>query len=229
MGKFLVIEGLDGSGKSTQIQMLRAHLKERQVGHHYIHFPRTNEGIYGEMIARFLRGEFGDVNAVNPYIVALLYAGDRADAKEMIARWLTSGDAVIVDRYVYSNVAFQCAKVDSSRDKQELRDWILDIEYKHNQIPMPDVSLYLNMPFDFIRRSLAKVRQGAAREYLLGKTDIHEASIDLQKKVEAEYLQLARDNNDLYRIDCCGTNGQPLAPERIHARILEVLRTKGVC
>ena len=74
---FIVLEGLDGAGKSTQIRMLRQLLAERGVESEYVHFPRFDAPVYGELIARFLRGEFGGVNEVDPYLVALLFAGDR--------------------------------------------------------------------------------------------------------------------------------------------------------
>ena len=77
---FIVLEGLDGAGKSTQDRMLRQLLSERGVESEYVHFPRFDAPVYGELIARFLRGEFGGVNEVDPYLVALLFAGDRAAA-----------------------------------------------------------------------------------------------------------------------------------------------------
>ena len=77
---FVVMEGLDGSGKSTQIHKMLEYFELRKIKHQYLHFPRTSAPVYGELIARFLRGEFGPLNSVHPYLVALLYAGDRMDA-----------------------------------------------------------------------------------------------------------------------------------------------------
>ena len=111
----IVLEGLDGAGKSTQIDLLQQLLASRGLRYEYLHFPRFDAPIYGELIARFLRGELGAVDAVDPYVVALLYAGDRADAAPVIRRWLDEGKFVILDRYVYSNVAYQCAKSEMRR------------------------------------------------------------------------------------------------------------------
>ena len=88
---FIVLEGLDGAGKSTQIRLLRRLLAERGVESEYVHFPRFDAPVYGELIARFLRGEFGGVGQVDPYLVALLFAGDRADFAPQIRQWLAGG------------------------------------------------------------------------------------------------------------------------------------------
>ncbi len=107
---FIVLEGLDGAGKSTQIRMLKELFARRGVACRYLHFPRFDAPVYGELIARFLRGELG-LWTVDPYLVALLFAGDRGDAARCCGSWLDAGDAVVLDRYVYSNVGFQCAKL----------------------------------------------------------------------------------------------------------------------
>ena len=124
----LVIEGLDGAGKSTQVKLLQEYLASKGVRYEYLHFPRTDSPVYGDLIARFLRGELGDNNSVNPYLVALIYAGDRADSRQMLENWLNSGVTVILDRYVYSNVAYQCAKLDGWDKKEALKKWILETE-----------------------------------------------------------------------------------------------------
>ena len=147
--KFLVIEGLDGSGKSTQIRLMRNYLEERKIKYEYLHFPRTDSPVYGELIARFLRGELGDINTVNPYLIALIYAGDRNDAKELIHEWLRNGYFVLLDRYVISNIAFQCAKLHDENDRIRLKEWILNFEYNYNKLPVPDLNIFLDVPFEF--------------------------------------------------------------------------------
>ena len=97
---FIVLEGLDGAGKSTQIKRLRQLLADRGIESEYVHFPRFDSPVFGELIARFLRGELGSVESVDPYIVALLFAGDRADMAPQIRSWQSEGKVVIVDRYV---------------------------------------------------------------------------------------------------------------------------------
>ena len=132
----------------------------------YLHFPRFDAPVYGDMIARFLRGEFGSVEQVNPYLVALLYAGDRADAATQINGWLSEGKCVIVDRYVYSNVGYQCAKVESEEERERLKEWILKTEFEEFRIPRPTLSLFLDVPFGFTEAKLTSQREGADREYL---------------------------------------------------------------
>ena len=95
---FIVLEGLDGAGKSTQITKLKEMFNQRGVATEYLHFPRFDAPVYGDLIARFLRGDLGTIEGVNPYLVALLYAGDRADAANTINGWLAEGKVVIVDR-----------------------------------------------------------------------------------------------------------------------------------
>ena len=102
---FIVLEGVDGSGKSTQIAKLREMFAQKGIESEYLHFPRFDAPYFGDMIARFLRGELGSIEQVDPYVVALLYAGDRKDAATMIRQWLAEGKVVICDRYVYSNIA----------------------------------------------------------------------------------------------------------------------------
>ncbi|UCH98674.1 MAG: dTMP kinase [Candidatus Aminicenantes bacterium] len=228
--KFIVIEGLDGAGKSTQINLLKDYLHQQDINYKYLHFPRTDapdeSPIYGEMVANFLKGEYGDVNQVNPYLAALLYAGDRNNAKTMIRQWLEKDYFIVVDRYVYSNMAFQGAKFKDPEKKRKLKEWILQLEYQHHYIPKPTLSIFLHMNFEFISRKLKDTREGADRNYLAGKPDIHESSLELQKNVEREYLHLVEENDDLYSINCFDQTGQTLLPEKIHQKIIDLLIEK---
>jgi dTMP kinase len=228
MNKFVAIEGLDGCGKSTQIKLLAKYLDLNGIKHKYLHFPRTNTRLYGEMIASFLRGDFGDVRSVDPYFVAFLYAGDRKNAKPIIQDWLSRDYFVIVDRYVYSNIAFQCAKADTLEEKETLKKWLIELEYGYNKIPSPSVSIFLHVPFEFIVSNLVGKRAGTDRIYLNGKEDIHESSIELQKKVETEYLRLGDTHQDFYVVGCNTKDNKMLAPERIIHKIVDILASKGI-
>ena len=181
MTKFLVIEGLDGSGKSTQIKYLKSYLTQKNIKFKDIHFPSLNKGYYGQIIGEYLRGELGTIDEVHPKLVALIFAGDRKENSEKISSWLAEGYIVIADRYVYSNVAFQCAKCFENKEKKLLKEWILNYEFKFNNIPVPTVSIFLDVPFESVKESITKHRVGLDRKYLNGKKDIHEENIILQR------------------------------------------------
>ena len=216
---FIVLEGLDGAGKSTQIAKLKAMFLERGVESEYLHFPRFDAPVYGDLIARFLRGDLGSVEQVNPYLVALLYAGDRADCAATIRRWLDAGKVVIVDRYVYSNIGYQCAKIADKNARKELNDWILNLEYEYNKIPRPDVSLFLDVPFAFTKSRLTEQREGDDRSYLNGAADIHEQSLSLQERVREVYIEASKHDEELLVVDCSDAEGAMASPETIFARI----------
>ena len=218
-GKFIVIEGLDGAGKSTQVELLTQHFDKQNIAYKFIHFPMMNQGIYGTLVAEFLRGEFGSIEQVHPKLVALLFANDRLEHIHTINQWLKDGYTVLADRYVNSNIAFQCAKLKKESEKQGLRDWILDFEFNTNNLPKPDHYLFLNVPFNAIVKSLSEERVGADRDYLDGNIDIHEASIDFQKLVYTEYLQMISDQDDFTAIDCSDGNGEFLNRNLIHNKI----------
>jgi dTMP kinase len=223
-GKLIVIEGLDGSGKSTQIELLRQKLDASDVPCRFIHFPKLNGGRYGELIAEFLRGEYGSVQEVHPKLVALLFANDRKEHVETLNNWLSSGYVILADRYVYSNIAFQCAKLDNEAEKEKLRQWILDFEFGYNALPRPYQSFFLDVPFDHIVRSLSETRRGDDRDYLNGKADIHEASLTLQKKVYEEYRKIVCEQADFIAVPCCDDNNNRLSPEVINEKMVGWLK-----
>ena len=221
---FIVLEGLDGAGKSTQIKKLREMFAEQGIPSEYIHFPRFDAPYFGDMIARFLRGEFGSVDQVDPYIVAMLYAEDRRDASALIRGWMDQGKVVIADRYVYSNIGYQCAKVETAQKREELKQWIFSLEYDYFKIPRPDVSLFLDVPFAFTERKLTQeVRTGDDRDYLNGQKDIHEASLDLQRMVRNVYLSAAECDENLHVVDCSTAEQTMATPEIISAKIKEIV------
>lgn len=222
---FIVLEGVDGAGKSTQIANLREMFAQRGIESEYLHFPRFDAPYFGEMIARFLRGELGSVEQVDPYVVAMLYAEDRRDAASMIRGWINDGKVVIVDRYVYSNVGYQCAKMQDGEEREKLRKWILSLEYEYFAIPRPDVSLFLDVPFAFTERKLKEQRVGDDRDYLKGKQDIHEQSMDLQRAVRQVYIDASQYDEDMHVVDCTTFEGEMATPDEIFSRIMKVVES----
>ncbi len=221
--KFIALEGLDGAGKSTQLKLLKEWFDLKGFKYKYLHFPRTESPFYGEMVAKFLRGDFGKLDQVDPYLVAILYAGDRKNASQQIENAINSKTYVIVDRYVYSNIAYQCAKLESKEEKRKLEKWILDLEFDYNKIIKPDISLFLDVPFEFTKNSLTNNRAGNDRAYLEGKEDIHESSLQFQLDVKDVYVDLLKTENDFFNVSCFDENNTMLKPELIFSQITELL------
>ena len=218
----IVIEGLDGAGKSTQVRLMREYLGRVCPSLKYIHFPRYDAPVYGELIGKFLRGGFGALEAVHPQLVALLYAEDRHGAAPQLQEALAAGKTVLLDRYVYSNIAYQCAKLSSYDEAEDLREWINNTEYGQFGLPRPDLNIFLDVPIGFVEKSLAAQRGGADRGYLHGQQDIHEADIAFQRRVRDMYLRQASLDPRFIPVDCADADGQMLPPEVIFNKIKAV-------
>lgn len=219
----IVLEGLDGAGKSTQVKKLRAYLESLFGEIEYIHFPRYDAPIYGELISRFLRGDFGSNETVHPQLVALLFAEDRHGAAPSMKNTLAEGRTVLLDRYVYSNIAYQCAKLTDEDEAEGLRNWIFDTEYGNFGLPVPDLNIFLDVPIGFVESKLKSHRGGEDRNYLEGAQDIHEADIEFQKRVRSIYRRQCELDPKFIRIDCSDEYGEMLPPGAIFAKVKEIV------
>lgn len=216
----IVMEGLDGAGKSTQVKKFKAYLEQRCPDLEYIHFPRYDAPVYGSLIGRYLRGDFGELDQVHPQLVALLFAEDRHGAARAIRDTLERGGTVLLDRYVYSNIAYQCAKLPSDSEAEELRRWIFDTEYGDFSLPRPDLNIFLDVPIGFVERNLTASRDGDDnRDYLAGASDIHESDISFQKRVREMYVRQSRLDPSFVRIDCSDDRGAMLPADVIFEKI----------
>lgn len=222
-GNLIAFEGLDGSGKSTQVKMLLRTLRDRRILHHCVSFPQTGVGPYGEAIAMFLRGEFGSVENVNPYLLAALFAGDRAAAKPMIEERLRAGYLVVADRYSYSNFAFQAAKLYDKSKKKHFIAWAKRLEFDGNQIPIPALTVFFDAPLKMVESNLHQRRTNERRDYLRGLPDIHESSIVLQERVAIEYRAFSAKDPDFLAIEM--NNRTPL---EIHKEVLDILSNREI-
>jgi dTMP kinase len=214
-GKFIVLEGIDGSGKRTQLDMLARAFASRNVPFAQISFPRY-DGFFGKLAARYLNGEFGSLEAVDPHFSALLYAGDRFEAKPSIESDLASGKILLADRYIGSNLAHQGAR--APREKRtEFLQWLRQLEYQVYALPAEDLVIYLRVPPAEAHRLIG---EKGARSYTNLQRDIQESNLAHLEATSEVYDQLAQQPNWL-RIECYDTAAKALrAPESIHQEIL---------
>ena len=119
-GKFIVLEGIDGSGKRTQLEMVARAFSSRGIAFTQVSFPRY-DGFFGKLVARFLNGEFGPLESVDPHFSALLYAEDRRESRPALESDLAAGKALLADRYIASNLAHQGARVSPAKRREFLQ------------------------------------------------------------------------------------------------------------
>ena len=156
--------------------------------------------------------------------MALLYAEDRHRAAAGMKAALKNGATVLLDRYVYSNIAYQCAKISDTLEREELREWIVNTEYVEFDIPKPDLNIFLDVPIGFVENKLSSVRNGNDRDYLsAGEKDIHEADMEFQKKVRDVYLRQCDADPKFIRIDCATEDGSMLTPDEIFYKVKKVV------
>ena len=136
---------------------------------------------------------------------------------------LGDGGNVLLDRYVYSNIAYQCAKISDPTEAETLRDWIFNTEYGNFELPAPDLNIFLDVPIEFVEEKLKNARGGADRDYLEGAQDIHEADIEFQKRVRAIYRRQCELDPKFIRIDCSDEYGMMMSPGEIFAKVKAVV------
>ena len=220
-GKLIAIEGIDGSGKRTQLDLLSSELDARGLETLRVSFPRY-ESFYGRLVGRFLNGEFGSLDSVDPHLSALLYAGDRLEAKPGIEAALTAGKIVLADRYVGSNMAHQSARVAPAR-RQEFFAWLKKLEYGLYGLPVEDLVIFLRVPVPEAHRL---VGLKSSRTYTKLKRDIQEADIAHLEQAAIIYDQLATEPN-WTRIECIDIqSGALYSPEEIHRGVLRAVETR---
>lgn len=209
MGKLIVIEGTDGSGKGTQLQLLLNYLNKKQISYASFDFPQYGKTFFGDFAGRFLNGEFGHFSRINPYLASFPYAADRWQVKDQLWKAITDKRLVICNRYTPS-VIYQAVKVKPTQRKVFLK-WAETLEYKVFGIPRPDLVFFLYVPLVFAQTLIAKK-----------KKDQYEKNTKYLKKVESMYLETVNTNKSWVKIDCV-KNNKILPPEIIHQKILDKL------
>jgi dTMP kinase len=221
IGKLIVIEGVDGSGKRTQTDLLSRALSARGIDCLMVSFPHY-DSFFGRMIGRFLNGEFGPLDAVDPHFAALLYAGDRLEAKPQLEAALAAGKTILADRYVASNMAHQGSRVAPDR-RGEFLSWLRRLEYGIYGLPTESLVVYLRVPPAQAQRL---VERKAARAYTTQKHDLLESNIAHLEQASRVYDELAAEPNWV-TIECLDAASQAMrSPEEIHRDVLAAVETR---
>ena len=173
MGKLVVIDGTDGSGKETQMNILQKKLEERNIDFKRISFPNyVSES--SSLVKMYLNGEFGkDAKMISPYIASTFYAVDRyATYKKELEEYYNKGGLILADRYTTANMVHQAGKIKDKEKRKEFLDWLWDLEFNIYKVPVPDKIFFLNMPICYVEQ-LIKNRKNKFDEN--AKKDIHES------------------------------------------------------
>jgi dTMP kinase len=186
-GKLIAVEGIDGSGKRTQVDLLTLTLKSRGHSVYSTGFPQYDSW-FGKMVGQFLNGDFGSLENVDPHFSALLYAGDRFESKFKLEAALDNGQIVLVDRYIGSNLAHQTARVPPAK-RSEFLAWIEHLEYNVYGLPRESLILYLRVPPQEAQRLITLK---AARSYTSAQKDLQEASFRHLQDAAEMYDSLSR-------------------------------------
>lgn len=213
MGKLIVIEGLDGSGKSTQLQLLEQNLKAKNIDCKAVSFPNY-ESDSSALVKMYLSGEFGKKpDDVNAFAASVFYTVDRfASFKSDWGNYYNGGGTVVSGRYTTSNAVHQCSKLPESEWEQFL-DWLYDFEYNKIGIPKPDKIIFLDMPIEVSQKLLTKRYEGDN-----SKKDIHESDTEYLAKCRKAAVFTAEYSN--WEIIPCSKDGEPRTIEEIAEDVL---------
>jgi len=222
-GKLIVIDGTDGSGKATQVELLKQKLITLGYFVEKIDFPQYGHKSAG-LVEEYLSGKFGDANEVGAYRASVLYAADRYAASFKMREWLNEGKIVICDRYVSANMGHQAGKIDDLKERDKFLEWLFDLEYNIFKIPQPDINIFLYLNPEIARR-LAQENTSNKFTNNVKKNDIHEKDPEHMKKASDAFKYVANKYNWI-QIDCSDGNNNIKTREDISKNILDKIITE---
>ena len=216
-GKFIVIDGTDGSGKTTQLKILEDKLKTLGLDVETADFPQYGQKSAGA-VEEYLSGKYGNADEVGPHRASIFYAIDRYDASFKIREWLKAGKVVLCNRYVAANMAHQGGKIENGIERKIYFNWLDDLEFNIFNIPRPDLVLILHMPAAEAQKlAISEVAQ-SRKTYNKGQKDIHEKDLNHLLNAEKVYLEIAANFSNFELIECA-TKNKILNPEEIAVKV----------
>ena len=222
-GKFIVIDGGDGSGKGTQAQLLVDALTLQGHKVRMYDFPRYMSSFHGDVVSRFLRGEFGSADVVSPYLISLAYALDRASLKTEMEDFLDQGGWIVSNRYTSASMGHQTSRIKGTAAQKKFLEWLYTLEYKVHKIPKEDLVIYLDVPAAI---SSNLVLKKSTRAYLgkKMKKDINENNLNHQIAAREMFMYLCKKYSHWRHIDCIDSAGCLRSIPAVHTTIMEVIQ-----
>jgi dTMP kinase len=221
-GLLVDVEGIDGSGKGTQSRALTDRLQNAGFKAELISFPRYEATFFGQAVGDYLNGRFGSLDQVHPFLVSLLFAGDRFESRPMLLEALSQHDVVVLDRYVASNVAHQAAKAEGA-EREALCRSIDRLEHGLYGLPRPDLVILLDLSVAESRRLIARKSQ---RAYTDRGADIQEADAEYLSRVRDFYLELARGDANWSVVRCDDERGVVRSIDQIGDEIWRIVSAR---
>lgn len=220
-GKLIVIDGIGGSGKATQVALLRKRLVKNGIQVKTIDFPRYGENFFGTLIGEYLSGKYGDFIAMSPMVASILYASDRFESSAKIKKWLDQGYVILADRYVSANQIHQGGKIDDLKRRKKFLRWLDTMEHSVFKIPRPDLVIYLDVPYEVSREWLKSKIARRKKGYLKGRKDVAEDNFIHLKNSRNSALFLVEHNKNWRKIQCC--QGMVcMSPEGVHEEVFKI-------
>ena len=218
-GKLIVIDGTDGTGKTTQLQLLKSRLEQAGYTVELADFPQYNTKSAGP-IEEYLSGKYGTAEEINAYQASVFYAVDRFDARRRLREWLAEGRIVLSNRYTSANMGHQGAKIANPLERRVFFNWLAELEYQIFEIPRPDITLILHLD-PLIAQQRAR---GRARSDWNGKTnDIHENNLDHLRRAAEVYEDIARSFPDFQMISCA-QGSRALSPDEVELLVWQAVK-----
>lgn len=215
-GKIIVLEGLDGCGKSTQLQLLADRLAADGVNSHLISFPNYDSPS-GKIVSEYLSGDIPCNGEIGAYAASSFYAMDRYIS--FVTDWsreYNDGSVIVSGRYTTSNAIYQMTKLTSDK-RDEYLSWLWEYEYEKLGLPKPDMVLFLDMPIEVSQKLLSARYDGDE-----SKKDIHESNIAFMKQCRESALYTAERCG--WRMIDCSDGSAPLSIEEIHEKIMAQIK-----